>query len=155
FEDRDAHVIAMSAVATPHANFKTLLLTAPPDPALVGAFGALLGQIHATAREQTATLAPRFADTRFFEALRLEPYYAYASTQAQEATSFLNALIAETRLHRETLVHGDYSPKNVLIRDGQLVLLDFEVIHWGDPAFDVGFGLTHLLSKAHHRPALR
>jgi aminoglycoside phosphotransferase (APT) family kinase protein len=53
------------------------------------------------------------------------------------------------------LVHGDYSPKNVLVHDGRLVLLDFEVIHWGDPAFDVGFALTHLLSKAHHRPALR
>ena len=32
---------------------------------------------------------------------------------------------------------------------------DHEVIHWGDPGFDVGFGLTHLLSKAHHLPAYR
>jgi len=155
FEDDDAHVIAMRAVAAPHTNFKTLLLTAPPDPALIAAFGALLGRIHAAAREQAATLAPRFTDTRFFEALRLEPYYAYTATKAPEATTFLHALIAETRLRSETLVHGDYSPKNVLVHDGQLVLLDFEVIHWGDPAFDVGFGLTHLLSKAHHRPALR
>jgi hypothetical protein len=30
------------------------------------------------------------------------------------------------------------------------VLLDHEVIHWGDPAFDLGFALAHLLSKAHH-----
>jgi aminoglycoside phosphotransferase (APT) family kinase protein len=52
-------------------------------------------------------------------------------------------------------VHGDYSPKNVLIHGGRLTLLDHEVIHWGDPAFDVGFSLTHLLSKAHHRPARR
>jgi aminoglycoside phosphotransferase (APT) family kinase protein len=155
FEDEDAHVLAMSAVPAPHANFKTLLLTAPPDPALVAAFGALLGQIHRAAREQAATLAPRFADSRFFEALRLEPYYAYTAAQAPEAATFLHALIAETWECRETLVHGDYSPKNVLVHDGHLVLLDFEVIHWGDPAFDVGFGLTHLLSKAHHRPALR
>jgi 5-methylthioribose kinase len=48
------------------------------------------------------------------------------------------------------LVHGDYSPKNVLIHDGRLFLVDHEVIHFGDPAFDVGFSLTHLLSKAHH-----
>jgi 5-methylthioribose kinase len=155
FEDDDAHVLAMSAVAAPHTNFKTLLLTAPPEPTLVAAFGALLGRIHAAAREQAATLAPRFTDTRFFEALRLEPYYAYTAIQVPEAATFLHALIAETRACRETLVHGDYSPKNVLVHDGQLVLLDFEVIHWGDPAFDVGFGLTHLLSKAHHRPALR
>jgi aminoglycoside phosphotransferase (APT) family kinase protein len=48
------------------------------------------------------------------------------------------------------LVHGDYSPKNILIYQGRLVLLDHEVIHFGDPAFDVGFALAHLLSKAHH-----
>jgi thiamine kinase-like enzyme len=47
-------------------------------------------------------------------------------------------------------VHGDYSPKNILLHDGRLVLLDHEVIHWGDPAFDLGFALTHLLSKAHY-----
>jgi aminoglycoside phosphotransferase (APT) family kinase protein len=47
-------------------------------------------------------------------------------------------------------VHGDYSPKNVLVYQARLILLDHEVIHWGDPAFDLGFSLTHLLSKAHH-----
>jgi aminoglycoside phosphotransferase (APT) family kinase protein len=52
-------------------------------------------------------------------------------------------------------VHGDYSPKNVLIHAGRLVLLDHEVIHFGDPAFDLGFSLTHFLGKAHHLPALR
>ena len=35
------------------------------------------------------------------------------------------------------------------------MLLDHEVIHWGDPAFDVGFALTHLLSKANHLPGQR
>ena len=29
------------------------------------------------------------------------------------------------------------------------------MIHFGDPAFDIGFSLTHLLSKAHHLPAHR
>jgi hypothetical protein len=31
-----------------------------------------------------------------------------------------------------------------------LVLLDHEVIHFGDPGFDLGFSLAHLLSKGHH-----
>src|SRR5262249_53635299 len=33
-----------------------------------------------------------------------------------------------------------------------LIILDYEVIHIGDPAFDLGFSLTHLLSKALHMP---
>jgi aminoglycoside phosphotransferase (APT) family kinase protein len=34
-------------------------------------------------------------------------------------------------------------------------LLDHEVIHFGDPAFDIGFSMAHLLSKAHHLKAAR
>ena len=68
---------------------------------------------------------------------------------------FYEALIASNRENLLTLVHGDYSPKNVLVYQDRLILLDHEVIHWGDPAFDVGFALTHLLSKAHHVATLR
>jgi aminoglycoside phosphotransferase (APT) family kinase protein len=71
------------------------------------------------------------------------------------AADFLHVLVDETRAHRLTLVHGDYSPKNVLVFDNKLILLDHEVIHFGDPAFDLGFSLTHLLSKAHHLPLHR
>jgi aminoglycoside phosphotransferase (APT) family kinase protein len=91
----------------------------------------------------------------FFESLRLEPYYHYTAQQAPEAAPFFHALIAETRRLHLAVVHGDYSPKNILIYAGQLILLDHEVIHWGDPAFDVGFAMTHLLSKAHYLVAHR
>jgi aminoglycoside phosphotransferase (APT) family kinase protein len=79
----------------------------------------------------------------------------------------LKELVFETRLRQLTLVHGDYSPKNVLVtkREAssekreesgeQLVLLDHEVIHFGDPAFDLGFSLTHFLAKGHHLRAHR
>ncbi len=49
-----------------------------------------------------------------------------------------------------TIVHGDFSPKNILVHEQRLVLLDHEVVHIGDPAFDIGFFLAHILSKAHH-----
>ena len=52
---------------------------------------------------------------------------------------------------RECLVHGDYSPKNLLVepdRPEAVTLLDHEVCHWGDPAFDTAFCLTHLHLKA-------
>jgi len=67
-----------------------------------------------------------------------------------EANQFLTALVADTLAAPLALVHGDYSPKNILVRDGKLILLDHEVIHWGAPSFDVGFAMAHLLSKAHH-----
>lgn len=96
-----------------------------------------------------------FGDRSFFETLRVEPYYSYSATQVPEAAGFIDALIEATRERTLTLVHGDYSPKNVLIYNGRIVLLDYEVIHWGDPAFDVGFSMTHFLSKAHALPVHR
>jgi aminoglycoside phosphotransferase (APT) family kinase protein len=41
------------------------------------------------------------------------------------------------------------------VRNNQLILLDHEVLHFGDPAFDIGFSLTHFLSKALHLPERR
>ncbi|MGH8940498.1 MAG: phosphotransferase, partial [Actinomycetes bacterium] len=45
-----------------------------------------------------------------------------------------------------------FSPKNVLVGDSDLWVIDFEVAHYGDPAFDLAFLLSHLLLKAVHRP---
>ena len=61
----------------------------------------------------------------------------------------------DTRATRQCAVHGDYSPKNILVHQGRLVLLDHEVIHIGDPGFDIGFSMAHLLSKARHLPGSR
>ena len=155
FEDKANHLLAMAAVPQPHENWKTMLLAGRVEMDHVEQFAAILGTIHRRAIASTDAIAGVFEDRSFFESLRLEPYYAYTASQVPEARDFLEALIADTRAHRFTLVHGDYSPKNVLVHNGRLVLLDHEVIHWGDGAFDVGFALAHLLSKAHHLPSFR
>lgn len=150
FEDHDAHILAMEAIPQPHENWKRMLLDGHLNLGHVGQFGMLLGTIHRRAYQRRDEIAPHFEDRSFFESLRLEPYYLYTATQVLEATNFLNALVDETRKTPLTLVHGDYSPKNILVYQNRLILLDHEVIHWGDPAFDIGFSMTHLLSKAHH-----
>lgn len=154
FEDSARHILGMAAVPQPHDNWKTLLLAGRLDPDHVAQFGRLLGTIHRNASGDPA-VAAAFDDRSFYDSLRLEPYYRYTATQVPASAPFYDALLAETWATRLTLVHGDYSPKNVLVHRGRLILLDHEVIHWGDPAFDLGFGLTHLLSKAHHLPAQR
>jgi 5-methylthioribose kinase len=155
FEDHENHLLAMEAVPEPHENWKSMLLDGRLDEDHVKQFGRLLGTIHRGGYERRREAALVFNDRTFFESLRLEPYYGYAAERVPTASAFLRSLVAETRARRETLVHGDYSPKNVLVREGRLVLLDHEVIHYGDPAFDLGFSLTHLLSKANHLPEKR
>lgn len=155
FEDHDHHLLAMAAVPQPHENWKTMLLDGRIEPAHVEQFARLLGTIHRIGHERRDEAEAAFGDRGFFETLRLEPYYVFTGTQVAEAAAFIDALVAETTATWQTVVHGDYSPKNVLVHEGRLVLLDHEVVHFGDPGFDLGFSLTHLLSKAHHLPHRR
>lgn len=150
FEDKANHLLAMEAIPEDHENWKSLLLSGQVVSDYFEQSGFLLGTIHRQSSKSGLELSREFADTTYFESLRLEPYYLYAGQKTPAAAGFLNALAQETLLQKISLIHGDFSPKNTLIYRGKLMLLDYEVVHFGDPAFDVGFAFAHFLSKAHH-----
>ena len=155
FEDPGFHLLAMEAVPTPHENWKDVLLTGRIDLDRVRQFARLLGTIHRQAWHAVMKLPPFLPRGVFSSRCRLEPYYAFTATQTPAASAFLQSLADQTRRIGDTLVHGDYSPKNILLHGAEMVLLDDEVIHWGDPAFDLGFSMAHFLSKAHRLAGMR
>ena len=61
----------------------------------------------------------------------------------------------QTQSHAKTLVHGDVSPKNILLGSQGPVLLDAECATWSDPAFDLAFCLNHFLLKCLWTPSTR
>ena len=148
FEDVPNHLLAMEAVPEGHENWKAMLLSGRISPEHFEHFGALLGIIHRKSSEAGAELSRAFADTGYFESLRLDPYYGNTARKVASAAGFLTTLSRETLRHKLSLVHGDFSPKNVLVYQDKLILLDYEVVHFGDPAFDLGFFLTHLVLKS-------
>ena len=76
------------------------------------------------------------------------PFLAFASARAHpDRADALHALVETTARNRRALVHGDVSPKNILIGPQGPVFLDAECAWYGDPAFDVAFCLNHLLLK--------
>lgn len=150
FEDPAQFLLAMRAAPEPHTAWKAALLAGQVDAAYVEQYGSILATLQRNSFLRAGELAPLFNDRSFFETLRIEPYYVYTWTQLPATGAFYDALISETRTRRQVLVHGDYSPKNVLIRAGRLILIDHETAHFGDPAFDPGFALAHLLGKANH-----
>lgn len=152
FEDFDDHILAMEAVPQPHANWKQMLLHGQLVDDHVAQFGWLLGTIHRGAAERLDAVARDLAGCDHFDALRREAYYRYTAAQVPAAADFIHRLIDDTLDLAITFTHGDYSPKNVLVHHDRLILLDHEVAHIGDPAFDIGFSTTHLLSKANHLP---
>lgn len=155
FEDREHHLFGMEAAPPRAANWKSMLLAGDARIEHFRAAGELLACIHHESARRAGEFGRAFEDRSFFESLRLEPYYEYTASQAPEAARFLSALCDETRAARLSLVHGDFSPKNLLVDGDRLILLDHEVIHFGDPAFDIGFVMAHFLSKAHHLPGWR
>jgi aminoglycoside phosphotransferase (APT) family kinase protein len=155
FEDAADHLLAMDAVPEPLENWKEVLLAGHIDRAYIRCFSEMLVAIHSNSFNRRVELQPIFQDTSYFESLRIEPYYGYTAHHVGRASTFIGRVIDATRANSVCLVHGDYSPKNVLIHGGALILLDHEVAHWGDPAFDLGFSMTHLLSKANHVEAKR
>ena len=54
--------------------------------------------------------------------------------------------------YSSTLVHGDFSPKNILIFNKNIKYIDAETCNFGDPVFDVVYFGNHLLLKSIHIP---
>lgn len=157
-------VLAMEylpAGAGGHVLWKDELKRGHAETATAQAVGRTLVRIHAHAAARAAELAPQFDTDRIFFDIRLAPYLLATAERHAECAPALRALVAQTQANRRALVHGDVSPKNILVPQGPAaaakgpVLLDAECAWWGDPAFDLAFCLNHLLLKALWVPAAR
>jgi fructosamine-3-kinase len=115
-------------------------------PETAATVGRQLASIHAAfARSRTA--AVDFATDTSFHDLRIEPYLLATARAHPDLASVLEALAERTAQTKLTVVHGDVSPKNILLGARGPVFLDAECAWFGDPAFDLAFCLNHLLLK--------
>jgi len=154
-DDPQGGAFAMAWLPPDHYPVWTALLregTIVPDTA--AAVGRVLGRIHAQTADRPE-VAERFATDAIFFAIRLEPYLVATGRAHPDLGPRLADLVAATQANKRTLVHGDFSPKNLLIGPQGPVILDAECAWFGDPAFDVAFVLNHLLLKGVWRPAWR
>ncbi len=138
---------AMEYLGPEFRNWKDLLLAGRFHAAHAGAAARILGRIH-RASHGDAEAAAQFSSGPCFFQLRIEPYLLTTGRRHPLLQPLFEAEAARLAATRECLVHGDFSPKNILIRDRRLVILDCEVAWYGDPAFDVCFFLNHLFLKS-------
>ena len=114
--------------------------------------GRTIAAIHA-ATAHSKSVAERFANDAVFHSIRLEPYLEATARAHPALEAALLALSRDTLATRLALVHGDVSPKNILVGAKGPVFLDAECAWFGDPAFDLAFCLNHLLLKCIWVPA--
>jgi aminoglycoside phosphotransferase (APT) family kinase protein len=144
-----ADFFAMEFLGGEFSNWKTSLLAGNTDPEVATSAGRTLGRIH---RESWLDAgAERLFDTgRDFHDLRVSPYLLATAEKHPNLAAHIRAEAGRLASTNRALVHGDYSPKNLMVAPGRLVVLDCEVAWFGDPAFDLCFLLNHLLLKSLH-----
>ena len=145
--DQQAMLFAMEYLdPREHKLWKSELRDGRADTEQAARVGTILGRIHAgTANDET--LKARFPRADIFRMIRLEPYLEATAARHPELEAALFALSRRTADTRLTLIHGDVSPKNILIGPSGPVFLDAECACIGDPAFDLAFCLNHFLLK--------
>jgi 5-methylthioribose kinase len=149
FSSPDAGYFGMEYLGEGFANWKQMLLAGKFRTHHADQAGRILGEIHRrTAGDQK--LLKQFDTTHVFHQIRVEPYLLTTGDRHPALRTLFHAEARRIEATREALVHGDFSPKNILIQGDRMVLLDCEVAWFGDPVFDVAFFLNHLFLKALH-----
>ena len=135
-----------------HPCWKTLLRDGVVDTAFAAQVGDTIGRIH-RASAGSKSVQSEFATYDFFLALRIDPYLLTAAKAHPDRAERIREIADNLGRARIALMHGDLSPKNILVGPDGPVILDAETACYGDPAFDLAFCLNHLLLKCVWRPA--
>jgi aminoglycoside phosphotransferase (APT) family kinase protein len=127
--------------------WKDELTTGRVDMDFAAAVGRSIGSVHAATADSPIDQGA-FPSAEMFHALRVEPFILHVARTDIELAPTLKAIADDLVSRRIALVHGDVSPKNILVGPDGPVFLDAECAVYGDPAFDLAFCTTHLLLKA-------
>ncbi|WP_286219016.1 phosphotransferase family protein [Paraoerskovia sediminicola] len=159
--DLDTDDMTMTIAGAPRGwvDWKAELMAGRVDESVGAVLGDALGAWQEGTRGGARLPQDLCDDTATFISLRVDPYHRTAARRNPEVRDAVDAVVQRMADTREVLVHGDLSPKNVLVGPleaggpNSAWVLDLEVAHLGDPLFDPAFLLTHLHLKGVHRPA--
>lgn len=151
YDERNGVLILEWLDPSDHPVWKERLSAGDIDPGAASEVGRRLAALHAGAgRCELGEWEPA---RPLFDALRIDPYLRATARRHPALAPRLDALAAGLGAAAITVVHGDVSPKNILLGPDGPVLLDAECASPGDPAFDLAFCANHLLLKAVWHPA--
>lgn len=151
FSDDEALAFGMTTAPDGGTVWKDAKLRGELDGQRAERAGTLLGRMHRRSVGR-ADLEARFADLMPLEQGRIDPYHRRTATVHPDLAGRIEEEVERLVHDRRALVHGDYSPKNLIAYPDRVLMLDFEVAHWGNPAFDPAFLMTHLILASVHLP---
>lgn len=151
--DEAARIIVIGRAPEPCREWRHDLLEGQVDHRVAERLGTILAAWQADSAG-AGTIRAEFGSTDAFRQLRVDPFYSWVGRRHPDLATTIDGVARQMAETRSCFVHGDFSPKNVLLGPDLTWIIDWEVAHYGDPSFDVAFLVTHLLCKALHRPDL-
>jgi aminoglycoside phosphotransferase (APT) family kinase protein len=149
--DYTNHVYIMKSAEDEARTWKDILMHGNFDGEFAVRAGKILQCFHKTSDKLSENDKAKFQDQKYFIQLRVEPFHQHVIMQYPMLETYIRQLINEVTQKKICLVHGDFSPKNMLIEsNNNFVLIDYEVTHWGNPVFDVAYCIAHLILKGWH-----
>jgi len=144
--DPKRFTLVLSRVAQGGTVWKEDLLAGVIKPEIAAVLGEVLAKWHNYGVEHPSA-RENFQEDLLFDQLRIDPFYRYVAAANPDLANIIFSLINELTENKTTLVHGDFSPKNIMVLGAHPFILDFEVTHTGNPVFDLAFLSAHLLCK--------
>ena len=145
--DPELFTLVLERVPRTSTVWKSDLLEGNIQPEIGEKLGHTLAMWHNHAAKSPA-LQEKFSEDSLFEQLRIDPFYRTVASKNPDLSPCILKLVNELKSNKTTLVHGDFSPKNIMVyHDRDIYILDFEVTHTGNPVFDLAFLTAHLLCK--------
>ena len=147
FLDPERFVLVLERVPVGSTVWKSDLLSGVINPDIGAHLGKTLASWH-NFGQTNAQARIKFMEDSLFEQLRIDPFYRFVAAKNPLIEVSIRKLINEIEGDTTTIVHGDFSPKNIMVStNDDVYILDFEVTHVGNPVFDLAFLLAHLLCK--------
>ncbi|MGC8560757.1 MAG: phosphotransferase [Phycisphaerae bacterium] len=154
WEDAENLVLAISPAPPEYVNLKTSLLAGKGKRWWITQAARWLAHLHRATMGSAGHA--RFTDARLFEQQRIDPYFRHLQSQYPAVAERLGDLCQFLLSDPICLIHGDYSPKNILVSPepgdhSGVFIVDFEVVFVGQPIFDIATLMNHLLLKGFYR----
>jgi 5-methylthioribose kinase len=149
FEDPENYLFIMTPAPAESTLWKSDLMNGFVDPIATDRAGRTLRRIHARTWGDP-DVRERFDNDDLLRQLRIEPYYEATASAHPQLAGAIVAGAEQILATKKSLVHGDFVPKNIFTTTDGLLLLDHEIAHFGDPAYDTASCINHLLLKAIH-----
>lgn len=135
----------------PSPDMRTVLLDNPEsfDPEWPVLLGEILALWHGA--DYRPALGTALDDTSRLIDLRINPFYLDIALKWPQHATRIRQLTEELLGVKSAVVHGDFTPKNVLcLPGGDIWIVDTEVCHIGNPVLDSASMFTHLILKGFH-----